>query len=101
MTVARLLVVGTTLLLAGCSTIFAVKEQQRRSETLAVVAGTVTTEQAARGPLVVALLSGPADAWVLVDYFVAPEPGPWVFGVEPGTYWVTVVFPWFLDRSGR
>jgi pimeloyl-ACP methyl ester carboxylesterase len=86
----------TLVLLAGCSTIFAVKEQQRRADTNGMIAGTVTSEGPARGPLVVVLLKrGDAD-WVLADYFVRPSAGPWGFGIEPGTYWVAA----FEDVNG-
>ncbi len=84
---------GTLLALAfagvaGCSTLLAVKGQQRRADALCVISGTVTTEKPARGPLVVTLFTRGADDYVLVDYFTAATPGTWVFGVQPGTYWV-------------
>jgi pimeloyl-ACP methyl ester carboxylesterase len=37
---------------------------------------------------VVALFTRGADDFTLVDYFTAAEPGSWVFGVDPGTYFV-------------
>jgi pimeloyl-ACP methyl ester carboxylesterase/uncharacterized protein (DUF2141 family) len=92
MTIARSLQVTVLMLLAAavasCSTILAVKDQQRRADTTAVIAGTVATERPARGPLVVALFARAGDDWALVDYFTAEQAGPWVFGVQPGTYWI-------------
>lgn len=84
------------LFAAGCSTLLAVKGEQRRADELAVIAGTVAAEGAPRGRLIVALLSGSADDYVLVDYFVAAKPGPWVFGVPAGTYWIAA----FEDVNG-
>jgi pimeloyl-ACP methyl ester carboxylesterase len=81
---------------AGCSTIFAVKDQQRRADALCLVSGTVAAEGGARGPLVVALFTRDAEDYRLVDYFVTAKPGPWVFGVQAGTYWVAA----FEDVNG-
>jgi pimeloyl-ACP methyl ester carboxylesterase len=72
----------------GCSTLLAVKGEQRRADTTCVISGTVTTDKTPRGPLVVALFTRVGDEPVLVDYFTAAKPGPWVFGVQAGTYWV-------------
>jgi len=70
--------------LAGCSTIFAVREQQRRADQLAVISGAVTTDYTARGPLIVALAAKDEHGPYLVDHFVAEKGGPWFFGVGPG-----------------
>ncbi len=91
-----LLLLAVALGLAGCSTILAVKDQQRRADVLGVVSGTVAAERPARGPLVVALFARDANDFVLVDYFTATQAGPWVFGVQPGTYWVAA----FEDVNG-
>ncbi len=90
---ALLVVLG---LAAGCSTILAVKDQQRRADTTAVIGGTVKSERPARGPLVVALFARGAEDFVLVDYFTAVQAGAWGFGVQPGTYWVAA----FEDVNG-
>lgn len=84
----RLTLTALLVVLTGCSTILAVKGQQQRADATAVLAGTVRTERPARGPLVVALFARAADDYVLVDYFTAEQAGPWIFGVQPGTYWV-------------
>lgn len=83
-------------LAAGCSTLLAVRDQQRRAELNAVVAGTVSTEHEARGPLVVALVVGGPDDAQVIDYFVATKPGPWMFAVSAGTYWLAA----FEDANG-
>ena len=88
---------AAALLAAGCSTLLAVHEQQRRAASLAVVGGSVDIEGAARGPLVVGLLGRDASGFHLVDHFVAEKPGPWVFAVEPGTYWVAA----FADQDAN
>jgi pimeloyl-ACP methyl ester carboxylesterase len=82
--------------LTGCSTLLAVKGQQREADTICVVSGTVATEQTARGPLVVALFTRSGDDYVMVDYFTASKPGLWIFGVQAGTYWVVA----FEDVNG-
>jgi pimeloyl-ACP methyl ester carboxylesterase len=81
---------------AGCSTLLAVKGEQRRADTTCVISGTVATEKPSRGPLVVALFTHSADDYALVDYFTAEKAGPWVFGVPAGTYWVAA----FEDVDG-
>jgi pimeloyl-ACP methyl ester carboxylesterase len=75
-------------LLDGCSTILAVREQQERADANAVVSGTVSTEQPARGPLFVGILGRDASGFYLVDHFVAEKPGPWIFVLAAGTYWL-------------
>lgn len=75
-----------TVHLAGCSTFFAVPDQQRRAARNAVVGGTVDVDYAARGPLVVGILLHGEKGLELYDHFVAEKPGPWVFAVAPGTY---------------
>ena len=84
------------LALAGCSTLLAVKGEQRRADALAVLSGTVTAELAPSGPLVVALFAREAEDYVLVDDFTAARPGPWIFGVQAGRYWVAA----FEDVNG-
>jgi pimeloyl-ACP methyl ester carboxylesterase len=96
MTACRIVILGFVVFLVGCSTILAVKDQQRRADTTAVLAGTVSTAEPARGPLVVTLLARANDDYVLVDWFTAPKAGPWVFGVQPGTYWIAA----FEDVNG-
>lgn len=91
-----LLVVLALADLAGCSTLLAVKGEQRRADELCRVSGTVATEQPSHGPLVVALVAKNGDGYALVDYFTATRPGPWVFGVHAGTYWVIA----FEDVNG-
>lgn len=75
--------------LAGCSTIFAVREQQERAANNCIIAGTVSTEHVAKGPLIVGIIAQgvTGDPYVL-DHFVAEKSGPWVFALEPGTYWL-------------
>lgn len=94
--VARYIAVIALALCAGCSTILAVKDQQRRSDANAVLGGTVATVRPARGPLVVGLFARGAAEYELVDYFTAVEAGTWVFGVRPGTYWIVA----FEDVNG-
>ncbi len=94
MAAATLAVVST-----GCSTIFAVKGQQRLADANCAISGTVAAEKPPKGPLIVALFTPGApggDPYVLVDYFTAAKPGAWVFGVQPGTYWVAA----FEDVNG-
>jgi pimeloyl-ACP methyl ester carboxylesterase len=95
---ARLVTVAATLGLAGCSTLLAVKGQQRLADTTCVVAGTVASERPTGAPLIVVLVTRGADDWVVVDYFTAAKAGPWVFGVQPGTYWVAAFED--VDRDG-
>ena len=73
---------------SACSTIFAVKGQQRLADTTCVISGTVAAEKPTGAPLVVILVTRGDKDWVIVDYFTAAKAGPWVFGVQPGTYWV-------------
>lgn len=83
------------LSLCGCSTIFAVKDEQKRADALCVLGGTVSVDRPASGPLVVALFTRGEDEFVLVDHFVTTRPGAWVFVVDPGTYWIAA----FEDRN--
>lgn len=86
-----------TLACAGCSTILAVKGEQRLADELCVISGTVATEKPPTGPLVVALFTRGGDDFRLVDYFTAAKPGAaWIFGVQAGTYWVAA----FEDVNG-
>jgi pimeloyl-ACP methyl ester carboxylesterase len=89
-TSVRFLVFGVAAVVAlgGCSTILAVRGQQQRADQNAVVGGTVSTEQPARGPLFVGVLARDASGFHLVDHFVAEKPGPWIFALAPGTYWL-------------
>jgi pimeloyl-ACP methyl ester carboxylesterase len=80
--------VVTILAVGGCSTLFAVNEQQKLADTNCIISGTVTTEKPARGPLVVGLFRHVNDEYLLVDYFTASKPGDWMLAVQPGTYWV-------------
>ena len=82
--------------MSGCSTILAVKGEQRLADELCGVSGTVATERAARGPMVVALFTQSGDDYALVDYFTATKPGPWGFGVQAGSYFVAA----FEDVNG-
>jgi pimeloyl-ACP methyl ester carboxylesterase len=84
------------VVLAGCSTIFAVRGQQRRADANAIVGGLVSTEHAARGPLIVGILARSGSGFYLVDHFVAEKPGPWLFALEAGTYWLAA----FEDANG-
>lgn len=87
-TCGRAAIVTALLAATGCSTIFAVKDQQRLADTTCVVSGTVKAEQPTGAPLVVILVTRGGDDFVVVDYFTAAKPGAWVFGVQAGTYWV-------------
>lgn len=82
-------IVATAIALAGCATLLAVKGQQERADRTCIISGTVGTEYESRGPIVVGLLTrNAAGDVVLVDHFAADRPGPWVFAVEGGTYWL-------------
>ena len=75
--------------LAGCSTLLAVRGQQERADRNAVISGIVEAwGHDVHGPLVVGLATRDGSGFALVDYFVAEKPGPFLFAVEPGTYWI-------------
>jgi hypothetical protein len=40
------------------------------------------------GPLIVGILAQGKSGPFLLDHFVTEKPGPWIFAVEPGTYWL-------------
>lgn len=85
------------LLLSGCSTILAVREQQSKLDARAVIGGTVRTEgRDARGPLIVGIAAKGEGGFRLVDHFVSEKGGSWVIAVEPGTYWAFA----FEDADG-
>jgi pimeloyl-ACP methyl ester carboxylesterase len=84
------------LLLAGCATLLAVPGQHERADRNAVISGTITTDHEPRGPLVVGFATREASGFAVVDYFVAEKPGPWMFAVGPGTYWLGA----FEDANG-
>lgn len=87
-------------LMAGCSTLLAVREQQARAAVNALVIGTVSTAHTATGPLVVGLLArGESGETYLLDHFVAEKPGPFVFAVAPGKYWLGAFEDVNGDRS--
>ena len=93
-----LLLAAACLAATGCSTILAVKEQQALADANAIIGGTVAMADGdARGSLVVGLIAKGKDGFILVDHFVAERPGPWVFAVQPGTYWVVA----FDDENGN
>lgn len=97
---ALLALAAVSALLSGCSTILAVGEQQERLAQLAVVSGNVSTlDHEACGPLVVGLIGRGPNGYRLVDHFVTEKPGPWIIGVEPGTYWVVAFED--VKRDGR
>lgn len=98
MTTRGLVLFAAMLAIAGCSTIFAVKSQQRLADTNCMISGTVATERPARGPLIVGLFTRAGEDYVLVDYFTASKPGSWLFGVQPGTYWIGAFED--VDRDG-
>jgi pimeloyl-ACP methyl ester carboxylesterase len=83
-----LVLVATGCALGACSTIFAVRGQQERADRNAIIAGTVETEFEARGPLIVGIIARGATGFYLVDHFVAERPGPWIFALTPGRYWL-------------
>ena len=90
-------VATAALALAGCSTILAVRGQQERARANAIVSGTVEMDGAAHGSLIVGLVARDATgSYFLVDHFVAERPGPWIFAVAPGTYWLAA----FEDANG-
>jgi pimeloyl-ACP methyl ester carboxylesterase len=83
---ALLLTVGVV---TGCSTLLAVRGQQERAAVTAFVSGTVSTTQPPTGPLIVGILArGESGETYLLDHFVAEKPGPYVFAVAPGKYWL-------------
>ena len=94
--VLALALAGTAIAGSGCSTILAVREQQRRADRNAVISGTVTTDHESRGPLIIGILSQGKSGPFLLDHFVTEKPGPWIFAVEPGTYWLAA----FEDING-
>jgi hypothetical protein len=81
-------VIASAALLGGCATLLAVRGQHERADRNAVISGTITTAYEPRGPLVVGLATREGSGFAVVDYFVAEKPGPWMFAVEPGTYWI-------------
>jgi pimeloyl-ACP methyl ester carboxylesterase len=85
--------------LSACSTLFAVHEQQERADQIVVISGIVDTDYQARGPLIVGLLAEGSSGPYLVDHFVAEKPGPWLFGVGPGSYWLAAYED--ADADGR
>lgn len=87
-TVSLVVAALATSALAGCSTLLAVKGQQRLADTLSVISGTIASERPSGGPLIVVLVTRGGEDYVVVDHFAAAKPGAWVFGVDPGTYWV-------------
>jgi pimeloyl-ACP methyl ester carboxylesterase len=97
---AALLVPLYAGLLAGCSTIFAVDDQEKLVAKLAVIGGNVgPADHAAKGPFVVGLLAKGPSGYRLVDHFVTEKPGSWLVAVEPGTYWVVAFED--VQRDGR
>jgi hypothetical protein len=94
--VLALALAGTAIACSGCSTLLAVREQQRRADQNAVISGTVTTDHEPRGPLIVGILAQGKSGPFLLDHFVTEKPGPWIFAVEPGTYWLAA----FEDLDG-
>ena len=97
--VLALALAATAIACSGCSTILAVREQQRRADQNAVISGTVTTDHEPRGPLIVGLLSQDKSGPFLLDHFVTEKPGPWIFAVAPGTYWLGAFED--IDGDGR
>ena len=81
-------IVATAAVINGCTTLLAVGGQHERADRNALISGTITASWELRGPLVVGLAGRGASGFFLVDYFVAEKPGPWMFAVEPGTYWL-------------
>ena len=94
--VLALALAGAAIAGSGCSTILAVREQQRRADQNAVISGTVTTDHEPRGPIIVGILAQGKSGPFLLDHFVTQKPGPWIFAVEPGTYWLAA----FEDING-
>lgn len=90
----------SALLLTTSCVFLEVGRQQTRIERLARISGTVTTENPARGALVVALIRLDLDPHTLVDHSTATndpdQPAPWVFVPEPGRYGVAA----FEDLNG-
>ena len=97
--VLALALAATAIACSGCSTILAVREQQRRADQNAVISGTVTTDHEPRGPLIVGLLSQDKSGPFLLDHFVTEKPGPWIFAVAPGKYWLGAFED--IDGDGR
>ena len=81
-------VVPLMVLLAasGCSTYFAVDDQQELARANCVISGTVSSMEAYEAPIIVGLLDVSGEEMDLVDYFVLSGPGRFAFAAEPGTY---------------
>lgn len=85
--------------MTGCSTFLAVRAQQERADQNAIISGSVSIDRESRGPLVVGLLAKNNSGFQLVDHFIAEKPGPWVFAVQAGTYWLAAFED--INRNGR
>ena len=91
--VARLGVLSLALLLLapGCA-LLGVRKQRAAVEQFARVRGTVRVEPPQESLLVVVLVrvanaqGGGEEELQIADHFVLQQPGPYVFGVAPGTY---------------
>lgn len=92
-----LVLVAMGAALCGCSTFFAVPEQQELADKNAIVGGTVETEYESHGPLIVGIIARGDTGFYLVDHFVADRPGPWIFALSPGKYWLAA----FEDANGN
>jgi len=93
------LCIATTMAATGCSTLLAVREQQDLASQLAVVSGTVGVDHAAKGPLIVAIVARGEKDFYVVDHFVTEQPGPFVFAVAAGRYWLAALED--ANRDGR
>jgi len=87
---------ATAVILGGCSTLLAVRGQQERADENAIISGSVAADYELHGPLVVGIVARGESGFYLVDHFVAEKPGPWIFAIAPGTYWLAA----FEDVNG-
>jgi pimeloyl-ACP methyl ester carboxylesterase len=95
-----LVIAISSVIATGC-VVFGVKKQQKRLAKVPRIMGTIQVEPPSDGPLVVVLGRRRGESEVcqedleLVDHFARERPGPFVFGVKPGTYLIGA----FHDKS--
>jgi pimeloyl-ACP methyl ester carboxylesterase len=85
--------------MSGCSTYFAVDNQQKLATANTVLSGTVSFAENSSAPIIVGLVDNTGSEPVLVDYFVSVGTGRFIFAVEPGSYQLAAFVD--LDANGR
>jgi pimeloyl-ACP methyl ester carboxylesterase len=91
--------VAAAIVASGCSTLLAVREQQQLAAELAVVGGRVGADHETKGPIIVAIVGRGEHEYFVVDHFVTEQPGPFVFAVAAGRYWLAALED--ANRDGR